>query len=573
MYNVMVWGIRKEICMKEKYIELMERTLSAYTNEHIKRYFDEVKRDGLTEHGFPRLTANIGILISNGRRTDLLPIFLEMMEFCCKTIPNVKAANDFSVREMISCIREIENFGSVDADVVGRWKSYLATIDPYTCYNKFATSPDDKLKNWALFTGVSEFFRQQMGLCSSEEFIDTQLASQLQWLDENGMYMDKDGDIHQPIVYDLVPRGLFAMLLNEGYRGRYYDVIDDAIRRAALLTLEMQSPNGEVPFGGRSNNFVHNEPWMVAIYEYEAKRYAKMGDMALARKFKSAIKRALDVTEYWLALDPIYHTKSRFPTETRHGCENYAYFDKYMITVASNLHAAYQICDDTIPTLDEPDLEPTVAKTSWHFHKLFAKAGGYGLEFDLDGDPHYDASGLGRVHRVGAPSPICMSLPCPAEPNYAVSTQKPAALSLCPGVVRDGKWMFATGADAKYDVVDLTTDENTAYANISCQFADDITMTAKYTVNSEGVKIDVTGDGDIAYMLPAFCFDGAEYTEIKQEKQTLSIFYHGWTCNYTTDGVIMPTSIISTNRSGDYVAYAATAKDSIRVAITITRNI
>ena len=49
--------------MKERYILLMEKSLSAYTDAHILRYFNEVKTNGLTEHGFPRLTANIGILI------------------------------------------------------------------------------------------------------------------------------------------------------------------------------------------------------------------------------------------------------------------------------------------------------------------------------------------------------------------------------------------------------------------------------------------------------------------------------------------------------------------------------
>ena len=68
--------------MKNTYLDLMERTLSAYSEEHILRYFADVKREGLTEHGFPRLTANIGILISHGRRVELLPLFLEMMEFC-----------------------------------------------------------------------------------------------------------------------------------------------------------------------------------------------------------------------------------------------------------------------------------------------------------------------------------------------------------------------------------------------------------------------------------------------------------------------------------------------------------
>ena len=49
--------------MREEYIDLMEKTLAAYTDKHIFHYFNKVQKDGLTEHGFPRLTANIGILL------------------------------------------------------------------------------------------------------------------------------------------------------------------------------------------------------------------------------------------------------------------------------------------------------------------------------------------------------------------------------------------------------------------------------------------------------------------------------------------------------------------------------
>ena len=94
--------------MNNIYLDLMAKTLSAYTDEHIIHYFGEVKKNGLTEHGFPRLTSNIGILIANGKRQELLLLFCEMMEFCCKSIPTVKAANDFSVREIICCIGELK---------------------------------------------------------------------------------------------------------------------------------------------------------------------------------------------------------------------------------------------------------------------------------------------------------------------------------------------------------------------------------------------------------------------------------------------------------------------------------
>ena len=96
-------------CMKKSiYFDLMEKTLGAYSNEHIERYFDDVKQKGLTEHGFPRLTANIGVLIADGRRLDLFPIFLEMMEFCCRTIPTVKAVGVASPNEHGQAITSTE---------------------------------------------------------------------------------------------------------------------------------------------------------------------------------------------------------------------------------------------------------------------------------------------------------------------------------------------------------------------------------------------------------------------------------------------------------------------------------
>ena len=306
--------------MKEKYIELIEKALSAYSDEHIFRYFNDVKEKGLTEHGFPRLTANIGILIAYGRRWDLLPIFLEMMEFCCKTIPHVKAANDFSVREIVCCLLEIEQSRTVSKEETERWRGYLAKIEPTTCYNIFATSLADTVRNWALFTAVSEYFRLDAGIGGNMDFIELQLGQQLQWIDENGMYCDNSHAIaYQPIMYDFVPRGLFSLLLSRGYRGRYYTQIDEALKKAALLTLDMQSPNGEMAFGGRSNQFLHNEAWMIAVLEYEAKRYAREGNAALAARFKAASARAIVVTEKWLEKKPIRHIKNRFPIKTKCG--------------------------------------------------------------------------------------------------------------------------------------------------------------------------------------------------------------------------------------------------------------
>lgn len=559
--------------MKEKYLDLMEKALSAYPYEHIVRYFNDVKAQGLSEHGFPRLTADIGILISHGRRRDLLPIFLEMMDFCCKSIPCVKAANDFSVREMISCIWEVEKSGVVSAEDLTRWRGYLRTIDPFTCYTRVATSLDYNYRNWVLFTAVSEFFRGKDGLCEPWEFIEFQLQQQLRFFDENGMYLDhKKADHHyNPVVYDLVPRGLLSLLLDQGYHGKHYDAIDAHLKKSALLTLDMQSPTGELAFGGRSNQFVHNEGWLVGIFEYEAKRYLREGNTELAIRFAEARERAIKAMEEWLSKDPIRHIKNRYPTETSYGCEGYAYFDKYMITVASLLYIAYQISDDSITAEAAPDTEPRVFLTSSRFHKLFLKSGGYGLEFDTDADPHYDAKGLGRLHRAGAPSAICMSCPCPAKPAYTVDLSSPVALTLGAAIRRDGRWLFGAENSSAYAVLTQGTDESSSFATLSCRLENGETVTESYTVNESGVRIVIEGEGEIGFALPAFCFDGERETEIKADGKTLSIGYNGWICRYTVSGEILDTGLVAANRNGHYRAFAAVAEKRLAVNVEILK--
>ena len=100
--------------MKEMYLDIMEKSLSAYTDERIRDYIDEVKRDGLTEHGFPRLGSDIGILMAYGRRTELLDTFIEIMDICCDEMPRKRAANDFSIREVCCCLMLLEQKQLVD---------------------------------------------------------------------------------------------------------------------------------------------------------------------------------------------------------------------------------------------------------------------------------------------------------------------------------------------------------------------------------------------------------------------------------------------------------------------------
>ena len=560
--------------MKERYLKLMEKALSAYSYEQIVEYLEDVKANGQREHGFPRLTSNIGILMAHGVRTDLLPLFMEMMDVCCKEalIEYDRRCNEFTVRELILCIDEVETAGIVPAERIAQWKDKLSQIVPEHCYDKIVQSETDRKTNWAIFGAVSEYARYLFGLNGDLNFVDRQLSCQFQWLDENGMYKDnKKAPNHQPMVYDCASRYLFAILLHFGYRGKYYERMDAAIKKAGLLTLKMQSPNGELAFGGRSNQFVHNECGLAIVYEYEAIRYAREGNMELAGQFKAATDRALCVVEEWLNKEPIRHIKNRYPTETGYGCESYGHFLKYMITTASILYCAYRVCDDSIPFVPAADTEPTAFQTSDAFHKLFLKSSGYGLEFDLDGDPIYDASGLGRVHKTGAPNTICMSSPCAPTPRFPIDLDSPFAFSLCSAVPTEDGWHFGAEVGTKYEVLEAGTEESSACATLRCQFADGRCAVETYKVSKDGVDITVTADGPIGYALPAFSYDGEIAPAIEARENTLTVSYLGWLCRYTTSGKVIDLEKTAANRNGHYDAFLATGENTVHVKIAIEK--
>lgn len=567
---------QEDKCMKKSvYFDLMEKTLSAYSPEHIDRYFDQVKRDGLKEHGFPRLTANIGILIANNRRTDLMERFMAMMDFCCQQIPQVTAANEFSIKEIIFCMEELEKNKTVPEAKIAEWKNHLRKVSPYRTYTKLAKTEEDIVYNWAAFGMLSEFMRKKAGATaeSNDKIIELQAFSQIRHLDKNGMYSEPGS----PFVYDFVTRGLFALLLHEGYQGKYKAVWQDALERTAIPTLEMISINGELPAGGRSNQFLHNEAHVALMMEFYAGMYAKKGDMNTAGKFRATAARAVKNISFWLNKTPISHIRNRFPISSRYGCEGYGYFDKYMITAASFLYVASRFCDDSIPLVELDDDKGMTWQTSDDFHMLFMRAGGYSVQYDYDAKPYhngtkiYDCSGIARVHKKGAPSEICISVSCPGKPSYFVGIEEQFPLSIAPGACVDGKWIYATETSVKHQVKSHNASGNSAKAEVECTFPGG-TVTGSYTLDSEGLTIQLSGSDLIRCLLPVFRFNGENRTFTRQSGNTLSVEFEGFVCTYKVlNGTLKDLKKSSGNRNGHYDAFAAEGKESLTVKISIEK--
>ncbi|MBE6644146.1 MAG: hypothetical protein E7612_02050 [Ruminococcaceae bacterium] len=554
---------------KEKYIELMEKISFAYSNEDLFDYFSSVKETGITEHGFPRIVANIGILISHGKRMDLYDFFIEIMDFCCADFLRLKKraqGNDFSVKEIIFCIMELEKSNAVSKEKIVFWKSLLAKINYKECYNSYAETEEACPHNWALFTAVSEFMREHIHVAETCEFVDIQIATQLKRLDENKMYRDFHFSKTNPIVYDIVPRGLMAVLMHFGYNGKFKNEIDGVLRKAGLLTLDMQSVSGELPYGGRSNQFLHNESQVALILEYEADRYYKEGNFELAGRFKRGASKAVADIEKWLARDVITHVKNNYPLETEIGCEGYAYFNKYMIGAASFLYVAYLFCNDSIVSVETDD-EPKAFSLSKQFNKTFLKNKKFFVEIDEDADLRYDSKGIGRIHFKGAPSPLCLSMPGTATPNYKVGTEENVDFSFAPGVMNEEEILFATRENAEYILKDLKTETDGAYVRYDCHFSNWKTVSFGCEINNDCVTIKVDSNKEKCLMLPVFYSDGLLKSEIKLSANTLEVYYGGWICRYKSQSQILPLGKRGVNKNGEYDLFYTVSDKEICVQI------
>ena len=559
--------------MKETYIDMMDQVVDAYTSEHIRRYIDSVIKNGLEEHGFPRLTANLGILIAHGKKQEYKETFLEMMNLCCKEIPTAhekngdRVGNDFSVKEIIFCIMELEKAQIFDKSLTDNWRDELRKIVPKETYTKIAPYPPSPVNNWAAFGAASEQLRKFAGMGDESFFIENQIASQMFSFDENGMYRDP----HEPIVYDLVTRLQLAVALRFGYDGKHQKELEENFLKSADLTLKMQSVTGEIPFGGRSNQFLHNEAFYAALCEFYAWLFKKHGNIKKAGQFRRSARLAVESILPWLEKNPVPHIKNSYSTDSMYGCECYAYYDKYMVTTASWLYLAYAMCDESISEDPCPmENENYILETSTHFHKVFLKFGDYFAEFDTYADLKYDASGLGRVHKKGASPVICMSVPCPPnEANYETDIKNLSPFSICGGIKCENGFAYGNDNDTKYTLVKKEVTEKFARVSFYCETKNGKSFTQTCTLSENGAEICVEGDDRVSILFPLFDFDGKNFTKKEINNNTARVTHNKSACIFSADAPITDTGKLFANRNGHYKALSVCAENSVTLKIAI----
>lgn len=544
---------------KKEYLDIVAEAVAAYDDAHLHRYTEETDKNGVQEHGFPRLTSNLGILLAEGRIPEKRALFKRMMSICCRDMKRKSAGlegNEFSVKELVAAILAVEGAGIFPKDITDAWRREIAAVDPYISYREKPEVGDkNRSYNWCVFGCASEQMRLAAGMGGDRSFVEKYVPDQMRWFDASGMWLEP----HEPIVYDLVTRLQFALILSSGYDGPGRAELEAHLDKGAEVTLKMLSAAGEIPYGGRSNQFLHNETLYAALCEWYAARFRSRGDLRMAARFRMAARRAVDALWRNLSVKPVRHVKNRYPRgEGKRGsgigCERYAYFDKYMVTMGSWAALAARFADETpLKPADEPRYGAFVSAKK--FHIVCLTAGDYSAQFDYNADLHYDSDGLGRLHRRGAPTQICMSTPCAQNPSYSTEMTNSQALAFVP-IAHD-----------PLSFVDAGSTVDSAWAQWRLGSLD-----WRCRLTEEGLFSELKGCGALAMKLPAFQFDGEKEAEITLRGHVLEVSYQGWTCVYETNGAIFDVGQVCCNRNGRYRVFEARGKDALEVRVTIKKK-
>jgi hypothetical protein len=512
------------------------------------------------QYSTPAFALAAAVLVQNAQRKDLLEPATRALSCSLTALLARKAANghsDFYIPLIMHAHRLLED--QVDEATRSKWAEQLRSIDPTTMY-----SAAQRGMNWNIVSDSGEFLRRAEGFvpvdkaAAQMDYLEQCLAGHLKHLTKFGMYEDPNA----PLAYDIFARIWLEDALVAGaggqpaYDGKYAAQIRDFLNLGGLSTLLLLSPVGEWPCGGRSAFHNWNEAAVAVICETEANRWAKLQRPEVAGAFKRAARLALQSMMRWQRpTGELWIVKNRADPRERLGFESYSYTSQYNLLPMALLAMAYGQADDGIAeTLIPSEAGTYVFDLRETFHKIIAAAGGYYVEIDTGADPHYNATGLQRVHRAGVPfSPLSDSTA--AERAYGPTAAGSAKLALTPGLqwkdqsevqwhsLADFGWAQSKISVKNAELKVLAEGGDRVQFSLDYGVSGDANsvrhVVQNYTISSAGVECTESIRGMAAEMrvcLPALVSDGLEKSTIAINPGSASIVSRGSDLQWTLLG-------------------------------------
>ena len=354
------------------------------------------------QYATPAFALAAATLVKNGGRHDLLEPATRALSFAIQALANHTSADghaDFYIPMVVHARRLLAN--QVPQATLDTWDQQLRSLVPEQAYHDTKAGG-----NWNLVNVSGECLRRKDGLVAPDQeaaqaaYIEQCLEKQTAHFTKFGMYQDPNA----PLAYDAFPRlWLEDMMADDAYQGAHRTRLQEFLTLGSLSTLLLLSPSGEWACGGRSAHHQWNEAEVAVISEVNARRWMRMGRPDIAGAFKRAAHLALTSMRRWQRPSgELWIVKNHADPALRFGYEGYSFHSQYNLLAVAMLAMAYNHADDAIPETPVPserggyvyDLRDT-------FHKVCASAGGTYVLIDTGADPHYNSTGLLRVHKTG----------------------------------------------------------------------------------------------------------------------------------------------------------------------------
>ena len=553
------------------YLDLAERivrTALVWQDRESGRIIDPfVHRE--TPTATARYVGALGALMLQGRCHDLADSCARALDAVLDDLGSCATNHgEFLVKESLFAFMALESKAAPERR--RRWANVFSSCDPERAYAKSRTNTPDaeKRQNFVTFALAGEAMKKHLHLGDNETFFRSYLEEQLERFDALGMYRDPGA----PMVYDITAR------MNLELAAFYADwplpclgELRKKLRSGAMCALLYQSPSGEMPFGGRSNqqNFV--EASFALICEAEARRFKAEGDMLMAGVLRRAAARAVHSVTSYLTAEPIRFNKNRFPPETQHGRQlSYGYYGAYTLLIASQLAAAGLLADRTIPFAQTTPAETGTFlwTTTDAFHKIFANVQGSHLEMELCNEGDHDAVGWGRWHVSGIPPELPLSTPVPARQTFVSVVPASGSLTFGPGTAEG----FAADLPLKPGECRPT---RAAVTENSVEFVVDWpfpagTISEKIRLSPASAEVEAVNRAgkDVCYRIPLLLTDGESKSLIRETETGFELLYKGWTFAVSSEDAVSRENRVAANRNGLY-APALFTSDSGKIKLQL----
>lgn len=264
-----------------------------------------------------------------------------------------------------------------------------------------------------------EWIRAKLGLvdkASAEAFIEKGWHEQTQRIrivnDKWNLYQDWSSD-PQSLAVEAVGRGNLIGLVMEQYTGASRDELLRVVRKGTETSLLLQSPDGQAPSNGRTDNHVFNDVLYQLAFEVMAEDALANGDSLLAGRYRQAANLAFRSIKRWQRTDgawkgSFFVTKNAFDPAQRIGYQPASQWGNYNGAVVMHLAEAWHHRKSGIKEAPSPsEIGGYAFEADPKFGAFFANAGGMQVVVNLRGAsvPKYALSwtplGVIRISKVG----------------------------------------------------------------------------------------------------------------------------------------------------------------------------